>query len=123
LGCLLLSNLRKGQDDLHIRVYDDDIGDHDSIGSAKIDLEKQIFGKGKFEQWIKLPAMMGLRSKGEIHVIIEHRVMCISTFIFRASPSFFSSHNSDPSKLNHPETFEALEWAVHFEYIETINKI
>ncbi|CAF4086614.1 unnamed protein product, partial [Adineta steineri] len=28
--------------------------------------------KGPLDEWIKLPALLGLRSKGEIHVTIEH---------------------------------------------------
>ena len=68
------SNLSKKDDDLHIHVYDDDIGGRDSVGSAKIDLKKHVFGKGRYEEWVKLPGMLGLRSKGEVLIIIEHRV-------------------------------------------------
>jgi hypothetical protein len=58
-----------------LHVYDDDVVGRDSIGSAKIDLKKHVFGKGRYEEWIKLPAMLGLRSKGEIHVIVQHHVI------------------------------------------------
>lgn len=78
--CFYLSNLRKHADDLHIHVYDDDVADRDSIGSAKIDLTKHDFGKGRYDEWVKLPAMLGLRSKGEIHVIIEHHVINLYFF-------------------------------------------
>ncbi|UJR09073.1 hypothetical protein I4U23_013320 [Adineta vaga] len=66
--------LKKGEDDLHLHVYDEDVGDKDSVGSAKIDLKKHVFGKNRYDQWVKLPAMLGLRSNGEIHVIIEHQL-------------------------------------------------
>jgi hypothetical protein len=46
----------------------------DSIGSAKINLKKHVFGKGRYEEWVKLPAHLGLGSHGEVHVIIEHHV-------------------------------------------------
>ncbi len=84
--------MRKHADDLHLHVYDDDVVGRDSIGSAKIDLKKHDFGKGRYDEWIKLPAMLGLRSKGEIHVIIEYYVIHLSfsniTMIF----VLFSSH-------------------------------
>ncbi len=70
--------MQKHDDDLHLHVYDDDVADRDSVGSAKIDLKKHVFGKGRYDEWIKLPAMLGLRSKGEIHVIIEHHVSHLS---------------------------------------------
>lgn len=71
---LLISNLDKHQDELHLHVYDDDVVGRDSIGSAKINLKKHVFGKGRYEEWIKLPAHLGLGSNGEVHVIIEHQV-------------------------------------------------
>jgi hypothetical protein len=70
--------LQKHDDDLHLHVYDDDVAGRDSVGSAKIDLKKHVFGKGRYDEWIKLPAMLSLRSKGEIHVIIEHHVSHLS---------------------------------------------
>jgi len=72
----LLSNLHKHQDELHLHVYDDDVIGRDSIGSAKINLKKHVFGKkSRYEQWIRLPAHLGLGSHGEVHVIIEHLVL------------------------------------------------
>ncbi|CAF1489466.1 unnamed protein product [Rotaria sordida] len=65
-------NLQRDHDDLHLHVYDDDTVGKDSIGSAKIDLRKHDFAKGAYDEWVKLPALLGLRSKGEIHVIIDH---------------------------------------------------
>ena len=70
----LFSNLQKNQDELHLHVYDDDIIGRDSIGSTKINLKKHVFGKGRYDDWVKLPAHLGLGSHGEIHVIIEHHV-------------------------------------------------
>ncbi|CAF1362019.1 unnamed protein product [Adineta steineri] len=65
-------NLQNKTDYLHLHVYDDDAVGRDSIGSARIDLKKHVFGKECYNAWITLPAMLGLRSKGEIHVIIKH---------------------------------------------------
>ncbi|CAF1195878.1 unnamed protein product [Adineta steineri] len=65
-------NLQKHEDHLHLHIYDEDVVGRDSVGSAKIDLKKHVFGKGSYEDWVKLPSMLGLRSKGEVHVIIEH---------------------------------------------------
>jgi hypothetical protein len=73
----------------------DDVAGRDSVGSAKIDLKKHDFGKGRFDQWIKLPAMMGLRSKGELHVIMEHHVMHLSSFLNLTMMFFLcSSHET-----------------------------
>ncbi|CAF1395808.1 unnamed protein product [Adineta steineri] len=65
-------NLQDNNDSLYLDVYDDDAVGRDSIGSAKIDLKKYVFGKECYNAWITLPAMLGLLSKGEIHVIIKH---------------------------------------------------
>ncbi|CAF1515986.1 unnamed protein product [Didymodactylos carnosus] len=67
-------NLLKHYDNLHLHAYDDDIVGQDSIGSCKIDLNKHVFGKGVYDDWVKLPAHLGLGSHGEIHVIIQHIV-------------------------------------------------
>ena len=69
------SPLHKHQDHLHIHVYDDDDRHRrDSIGSAKVNLKKHVLGKGQYEDWVKLPTMMGLSSHGRVHLIIEHLV-------------------------------------------------
>jgi len=65
-------NLQKHQDELHLHVYDDDVVGRDSIGSAKINLKKHVFGHGRYDEWVKMPAHLGLGSHGEIHVIIQH---------------------------------------------------
>ena len=72
------STLRKKEDDLHLNVYDDDVAGRDAIGKASIDLKKQTLNEGRFDDWIKLPAMLGFRSKGEIHVIMEYHVIYLS---------------------------------------------
>jgi hypothetical protein len=82
--------LEKSADDLHFHVYDDDVVGRDSIGSAKVDLKKHVFEKGPYNQWITLSSMLGRHSKGEIHVVIEHRVINSSLF---ASFTFKSHHD------------------------------
>ncbi|CAF0790851.1 unnamed protein product [Adineta ricciae] len=64
-------NLRKGDDTLHIKVYDDDAVGKDSIGSAKISLKKVQQAGGRLDEWVKLPAHLGLGSHGEIHLILQ----------------------------------------------------
>ncbi len=83
-----LSNLQRNHDELHLHVYDDDVIGKDSIGSAKIDLRKHDFGTGPYDEWVKLPALLGLRSKGAIHVIIQHNVNNLFNFLL-----FFKDRN------------------------------
>jgi len=66
-------NIHNGDDHIHFDVYDDDIGDKDSIGSCKVKL-KHVFDDGKFDEWVKLPSMFGLSSHGEIHIIMNFKV-------------------------------------------------
>ena len=66
-------NLQKNDDTIHFDVYDADLGDRDSIGNCKVKL-KNVFDDGKFDEWVKLPAMFGLSSKGEIRVIMRFTV-------------------------------------------------
>ncbi len=87
---LLFSHLQKHQDHLHIHVYDDDVVGRDSIGSAKIDLKKHVFGKGRYQDWVKLPAHLGLGSHGEVHLIIEHHVKYFFYFYQEFIFVFFS---------------------------------
>lgn len=68
---LLNSNLLKGQDQLSLKVYDEDVVGKDSIGSAKISLKKIQQAGGVLDEWVKLPAHLGLGSHGEIHVILR----------------------------------------------------
>ncbi|UJR13622.1 hypothetical protein I4U23_000635 [Adineta vaga] len=61
-----------GEDAIHFDVYDADIADKDSIGSCKVKL-KHVFDDGKFDEWVKLPAMFGLSSHGEIRIIMNFK--------------------------------------------------
>lgn len=63
-------NIHKGDDTIHFAVYDDDVVGRDSIGSGKVKL-KHVFDDNKFDEWVKLPAHLGLSSHGEIHVIMN----------------------------------------------------
>lgn len=69
-------NLQDGDDTIHFDVYDDDVGDRDAIGKCKVKL-KNVFDDGKYDEWVKLPSMLGLSSHGEIHVIMHFRVNTI----------------------------------------------
>ncbi|CAF0800576.1 unnamed protein product [Adineta ricciae] len=61
------------QDHLHIKVYDDDgAAGRDSIGSAKIKLNT-VKQSGSFDDWVKLPKLMGLKSNGQVHVRMTFR--------------------------------------------------
>ncbi len=64
----------KGQDHLHLKVYDEDVVGKDSIGSAKISLKKIQQAGGHLDEWVKLPAHLGLSVHGEIHVIMHFTV-------------------------------------------------
>lgn len=103
------SNLQRSHDDLHLHVYDDDTAGKDSIGSAKIDLKKHDFTKSRYDGWVKLPALLGLRSKGELHVIIEHHVKDLLSFsqiwlkyvfsIVALKPNYQKNLSSSPSSI------------------------
>lgn len=66
-------NIHPDDDTIHFDVYDQDVGDKDSIGNGKVKL-KQVFDDGKFDEWVKLPAHLGLSVHGEIHVIMNFTV-------------------------------------------------
>ena len=66
-------NVQKDDDDIHFSVYDADVVGRDSIGKCKVKL-KHVFDDGKFDEWVKLPAMLGLSSKGQIHIVMNFRV-------------------------------------------------
>ena len=93
---------KRNDDDLHLHVYDDDVAGRDSVGSAKIDLKKHDFSRSPYDAWVKLPAMLGLRSKGEIHVIIEHHVS--NLFLFSNPIMIFVLYFSHEAH-DHQETF------------------
>ncbi|CAF1377113.1 unnamed protein product [Didymodactylos carnosus] len=70
----LIFNVQEGQHTLHLHVYDEDIGDRDSVGSVKIDLRPVMEGAA-FDQWVKLPAHFGLGSHGKVHVKMTYTVI------------------------------------------------
>ncbi|CAF0918443.1 unnamed protein product [Rotaria sordida] len=65
-------NVHKGDDTIHFDVYDADVVGRDSIGNCKVKL-KHVFDDGKFDEWVKLPTMLGLSSNGQIHIIMNFR--------------------------------------------------
>ena len=71
-------NVNRGDDTIHFDVYDEDTIGRDSIGNCKIKL-KHVFDDGKFDEWVKLPAKLGLSSHGEIRVVMHFRVSSIRT--------------------------------------------
>jgi Ca2+-dependent lipid-binding protein len=66
-------NIHPDDDTIHFDVYDSDVGGKDSIGNGKVKL-KSVFDDGKFDDWVKLPAHLGLSVHGEIHVIMNFTV-------------------------------------------------
>jgi hypothetical protein len=52
-------------------VYDEDVVGKDSIGSAKISLRKIQQAGGRLDEWVKLPAHLGLGSHGEVHLVLQ----------------------------------------------------
>ena len=63
-------NIHKGDDTIHFAVFDDDLIGRDAVGNGKAKL-KHVFDDNKFDEWVKLPAHLGLSSHGEIHVIMN----------------------------------------------------
>ena len=70
-------NIQPADDTIHFDVYDADVGDKDAIGNGKVKL-KNVFDDGKFDEWVKLPAHLGLSVHGEIHVIMNFTVSALS---------------------------------------------
>ncbi|CAF0860463.1 unnamed protein product [Adineta steineri] len=66
-------NIHKGDDTIHFDVYDDDLIGRDTIGKCSIKLKK-VFEEGEFDEWIKLPSLLGIRFRGEIHVVMNFTV-------------------------------------------------
>lgn len=52
-------------------MFDEDVVGKDSVGSAKISLKKIQQAGGHLDEWVKLPAHLGLGSNGEIHLILQ----------------------------------------------------
>ncbi|CAF0946010.1 unnamed protein product [Adineta ricciae] len=69
-------NIHKNEDTIHFDVYDADLVGRDSIGNGKVKL-KHVFDDNRFDEWVKLPAHLGLGSHGEIHVIMNFIVSSI----------------------------------------------
>ncbi|KAI8136785.1 C2 domain-containing protein [Fennellomyces sp. T-0311] len=66
-------NISKGSSDkkLYLKVLDKDLIGSDKIGDAKVNV-KDIINSGRpFDEWVKLPAKLGLSSHGEIRVAIH----------------------------------------------------
>ena len=62
------SELWPNNDYVYIDVYDEDEGKKpDLIGSAKISLD-DVVKKGQFDDWIKLPGLLGFSSRGDVHL-------------------------------------------------------
>lgn len=69
----LIFNIRKGDNAIHFAVYNSEIIGRGTIGKCKVNL-KRVFDDGDFDEWIKLPAHLGLSSNGEIHVKMSFTV-------------------------------------------------
>ncbi|CAF1482468.1 unnamed protein product [Adineta ricciae] len=63
-------NVHPNDDTIHFAVYDSDVADKDEIGTGKVKL-KNVFDDGKFDDWVKLPAHLGLSNHGDLHVIMN----------------------------------------------------
>jgi Ca2+-dependent lipid-binding protein len=66
----LTFNVTGGGNKLHIKVLDKDTLSDDKIGGAEIKLDQVYAGHG-FDEWVKLPKLLGLMSNGEVHVNIQ----------------------------------------------------
>lgn len=53
---------------VYLDVYDDNEGKKPSlIGSTKISLD-DVIKKGQYDDWVKLPGLLGFGSRGDVHV-------------------------------------------------------
>lgn len=88
-------NIHPDDEAIHFAVYDDDVGDKDSIGTGKVKL-KHVFDDGKFDDWVKLPAHLGLSVHGELHVIMNFTVSLhvMGAIIVIESLHFLCSHHN-----------------------------
>ncbi|KAI8139101.1 C2 domain-containing protein [Fennellomyces sp. T-0311] len=66
-------NIPQGSSDkkLYLKVLDKDLTSSDKIGEAKVNIKDIINSGRKFDEWVKLPAKLGLSSHGEIHLGID----------------------------------------------------
>ena len=74
-------NIHPEDDAIHFDVYDSDVGDKDCIGKGKVKLQ-QVFDDGKFDEWVKLPAHLGLSVHGEVHVIMNFTVSLLFSNLY-----------------------------------------
>ncbi|CAF0809665.1 unnamed protein product [Adineta steineri] len=65
------NNHLKGQNILHVDVYDKDRIRDDRIGSIEINLE-ELYDTGHIDTWYDLPSKSGKSSNGEIHLILDY---------------------------------------------------
>jgi len=72
----MISNHLRGQDNLHVDVYDEDSIKNEKIGSVKIDL-RDLYQKGHIDDWYKISGKLGLTSHGEIHLILHYEQLKI----------------------------------------------
>ncbi|CAG8588771.1 5460_t:CDS:2 [Ambispora gerdemannii] len=64
-------NVDKHEHYLYLRVKDDGILLDREIGEGKVDI-KEVYSHGHMDVWVKLPKLLGLRSNGEVRLIIEY---------------------------------------------------
>ncbi|CAF4892873.1 unnamed protein product, partial [Rotaria sp. Silwood1] len=65
-------NHLRGQNILHIDVYDKDFFCNDKIGSIKINLE-DLYEQGHIDNWYYLQSPTSISSDGEIHLILDYQ--------------------------------------------------
>ncbi|KAI9499618.1 C2 domain-containing protein [Zychaea mexicana] len=65
-------NIQEGSHDkkLYLKVMDKDLMSDDKIGEAKVKIADIVEGQA-FDDWVKLPAKLGLSSHGEVHIRVE----------------------------------------------------
>ncbi|KAI8142193.1 C2 domain-containing protein [Fennellomyces sp. T-0311] len=63
-------NIEEGSSDkkLYIKVMDKDLLSDDKIGDAKLRLTDIVEGGEPFDDWVNLPAKLGLSSDGQVHL-------------------------------------------------------
>ncbi|CAF1263796.1 unnamed protein product [Rotaria sordida] len=69
---IFVFNHLKGQDILHIDVYDKDLIINDKIGSLKINLE-DLYHKCHIDNWYNILSKFGISSNGQIHLILDYQ--------------------------------------------------
>ncbi|KAJ3041684.1 hypothetical protein HK097_002200 [Rhizophlyctis rosea] len=59
-----------GKHKLYIKALDKDVGDKDKIGEATLDVSPALSGT-PIDEWVKLKGSLGLRSHGEVHLVVR----------------------------------------------------